>query len=244
MILTVNALHKKFGKVVAVDGVSFDIPRGQFAALIGPNGAGKTTIIHAILGLITPDQGTIRLFGKTMRKHDPQIMQRINFTSPNASFPSRLTVMENLMVLARLYRVSHPKQIITELLEEFFIRHLSDRPVSALSSGEIARMALCKAFINEPELLLLDEPTAYMDPFIAERTRSSLMALQRQRKTTILITSHNMREVERFCDHVIVLVRGQVVSAGEPLEVTCNVLQEARTTPSLGEVFDKVAAVP
>jgi ABC-2 type transport system ATP-binding protein len=241
MIVVAEGLCKNFGRFTAVDDVSFAIEPGRFTGLIGPNGAGKTTIIHMLLGLITPDAGEIRLFGQIMRGHDPAILQRINFTSPYANFPGRLTVMENLLILARLYQVARPKRIIADLLAEFDIVHLAERPVTGLSSGEITRMALCKAFLNNPELLLLDEPTAYMDPFIAERTRATLMSLQQRRGTTILLTSHNMREVECVCDEVVLLARGRVLASGAPLAVTRAVLREERAVPALGEVFASIA---
>jgi ABC-2 type transport system ATP-binding protein len=242
MIVSVTGLTKSFGSFRAVDHVSFGIARGQMAGLIGPNGAGKTTIVHTLLGLITADAGEIKLFGKTLTRHDPAIFQRLNFTSPYANFPGRLTVTENLLISARLYNVAKPKRIIAELLEQFHILPLAHRPVAALSSGEVTRMALCKAFLSKPELLLLDEPTAYMDPFAAQQTRETLLGLQQRLGTTILFTSHNMREVQQICDSVIVLFKGRVLSVGSPVEVTRSILREDRDAAALDEVFTHIAA--
>jgi ABC-2 type transport system ATP-binding protein len=244
MIISVKGLTKCFGSFRAVNNVSFGVAAGQIVGLVGPNGAGKTTIVHILLGLITPDQGDITLFGKQIGKHRSEILQRLNFTSPYVNFPGRLTVMENLLICAKLYNIVGARPAILELLEQFRILPLATRPVSRLSSGEVTRMALCKAFLGRPELLLLDEPTAFMDPFAAQQTRDTLLHLQRRNGTTILFTSHNMREVQQICSDVIVLYQGRIISAGTPVEVTCNILQEDRATAALDEVFSRIAAAP
>ncbi len=244
MIVKVGGLCKSFGSFRAVDDVSFTVAQGCVIGLIGPNGAGKTTIVHTMLGLITPDAGEIMLFEKVLAHHREEILRRLNFTSPYVNFPGRLTVLENLLICAGLYGVRKPKQKIIDLLEEFGILALAGQPVSRLSSGEVTRMALCKAFLNSPELLLLDEPTAYMDPFAAQRTRATLLDLQHRLGTTILFTSHNMREVQQICDGVIVLNKGRIICAGSPVEVTRSVLHEDRATAALEEVFLRIAAVP
>src|SRR5216684_1741705 len=163
MLVTVERLTKTYGRFKAVDDVSFVVHPGEIVGLVGPNGAGKTTIIHIMLGLISPEAGIVRLFGKSLDADREQILQRLNFTTPYMAFPVRLTVFENLRVFAKIYKVPNQVAKIDELLERFGIGHLKNKPVSRLSSGEPTREGLCKAFLNAPELLLLDEPTAYLD---------------------------------------------------------------------------------
>jgi ABC-2 type transport system ATP-binding protein len=241
MLVTIERLTKTYGKFTAVDDVSFVVQEGEIAGLVGPNGAGKTTIIHTMLGLILPNAGTIRLFGKSLEKDREQILQRLNFTSPYMAFPVRLSVLENLTVFASIYNVRNPKAKISELLERFGIGRLRDKPISRLSSGETTRVGLCKAFLNDPELLLLDEPTAFLDFHAAIQVRDILLELQRSRGTTILYTSHNMHEVQRMCNRIIFLSHGRVVATGTPIEVTRNVLNEERDAPALDEVFIRIA---
>ena len=244
MLVTVERLTKTYGNFKAVDDVSFAVSQGEIAGLVGPNGAGKTTIIHVILGLISPTAGTVRIFGKGLDTEREQILQRLNFTSPYMAFPARLTVLENLTVFALLYNVRHPTVKIIELLERFGIDRLKNKPISRLSSGETTRVALCKAFLNKPELLLLDEPTAYLDPQAGLQVRDVLLDLQRTSGTTILYTSHNMSEVQRMCNRIIFLRRGRVVATGTPIELTRKILKEERTTPALDEVFIRIAERP
>jgi ABC-2 type transport system ATP-binding protein len=241
MLVTVEHLTKTYGSFKAVDDVSFDVRPGEIAGLVGPNGAGKTTIIHVMLGLISPNSGTVRIFGKSLRTDREQILQRLNFTSPYMAFPVRLTVIENLKVFAKIYNVRDPVAKIIELLGRFGIAHLKNRPISRLSSGETARVGLCKAFLNDPELLLLDEPTAYLDLQAGLQVRDVLLDLQRTCGTTILYTSHNMFEVQRMCDRIIFLSRGKVIATGTPIEITRKILNEDRATPALDEVFIRIA---
>lgn len=244
MLIEVEGLTKTFGKFKAVDGVSFFVREGEIVGLVGPNGAGKTTTIHMLLGLISPTSGTFRLFEKELDTSREEILQRLNFTSPHMAFPYRLTVIENLRVFARLYNVNNCSMRTSQLLERFGIEHLRNKPVSSLSSGESTRLALCKAFLNNPELLLLDEPTAYLDPQSAAQVREVLLDLQQRRGTTVLYTSHNMREVERMCSRIIFLHRGRVIASGTPIEVTRVLLDEHRDEPALEEVFIRVATHP
>lgn len=241
MLVTIERLTKIYGKFTAVDDVSFVVNAGEIAGLVGPNGAGKTTIIHMMLGLISPDAGTIRLFGKSLAADREQILQRLNFTSPYMAFPVRLTVLENLKVFAGIYNVRDPARKIDELLERFGIGRLKNKPISRLSSGETTRVGLCKAFLNNPELLLLDEPTAYLDYQAAIQVREVLRDLQRNYGTTILYTSHNMHEVQRMCDRIIFLSHGRIVTTGTPIDVTREILQENRDSPALDEVFIRIA---
>jgi ABC-2 type transport system ATP-binding protein len=241
MLLAVEHLTKVFGKFKAVDDVSFAVGEGEIVGLVGPNGAGKTTTIHMLLGLISPTSGSIRLFGKRLEDHREEILQKLNFTSPYMALPGRLTVWENLKVFACIYKVREPVAKINLLLESFGILHLKNRPIARLSSGESTRVGLCKAFLNDPDLLLFDEPTAYLDPQGALQVREILLDLQARYATTILITSHNMRDVQQMCGRIIFLNRGRVMAIGTPLEVTRNVLNENRDKPALDEVFIRIA---
>jgi ABC-2 type transport system ATP-binding protein len=241
MLVTVERLTKSFGKFTAVDDVSFVVEPGEIAGLVGPNGAGKTTIIHVMLGLISPNAGSVRLFGKSLETDREQILQRLNFTTPYMAFPARLTVLENLTVFAQIYNIRNPSAKINELLERFGIGRLRNKPISRLSSGETTRVGLCKAFLNNPELLLLDEPTAYLDIQAALQVREVLLELQRSFGTTILYTSHNMHEVQRMCDKIIFLKHGKVIATGTPIEVTRRILKENREAPALDEVFIRIA---
>ncbi|HEY6394760.1 MAG TPA: ABC transporter ATP-binding protein [Candidatus Binataceae bacterium] len=241
MLAEVDHITKKFDDVTAVDDVSFALGEGEIVGLLGPNGAGKTTSIHMILGLITPTAGDIRIFGKHLSAHREEILQRMNFTSPYVAFPYRLTVMENLLVFALMYDVANPRGRIAELLELFDIERLRDKPIAKLSSGENTRVGLCKALMNSPALLLLDEPTAYLDPEIALTVKEVLLREQRERAMTILYTSHNMSEVERMCNRIVFMHHGRVIASGSPIEITHAVLKEQRNEPALEEVFLKIA---
>jgi ABC-2 type transport system ATP-binding protein len=242
MIVSVQGLTKTFGKFKAVDDLSFGIDQGEIVGLVGPNGAGKTTTVHMLLGLILPTAGDIRLFGKSLEQDRENILQRLNFTSPYMAFPGRLTVLQNLTVYAEIYGVRNPSLKINSLLERFGIAHQKRKPVSRLSSGESTRVGLCKAFLNDPELLLLDEPSAYLDPQAAIQVREILLDMQRQKRTTILYTSHNMHEIQRTCDRVIFLSHGRIIASGSAIEVTRKILKENRDQPALEEVFVRVAS--
>src|SRR5260370_5218911 len=198
MLVEVENLSKTFGDFRAVDDVSFGIERGEIIGMLGPNGAGKTTTIHMILGLITPTSGRISIFGKSMATHRGEILEQMNFTSPYVAFPFRLTVLENLMVFARIYNLKKPRARIDELMERFGITKLRDKAISGLSSGENTRVGLCKAFMNDPHLLLLDEPTAYLDHEIAWQVQNTLLDAHPDNATTILYTSHNIDDVARL----------------------------------------------
>jgi ABC-2 type transport system ATP-binding protein len=240
--IVVEHLGKTFGALRAVDDVSFEVGAGEIVGLVGPNGAGKSTLVHMILGLIAPTTGAVRLFGTHVEDDRERTLQRVNFTSPYASFPKRLTVEENLDVYARIYNVRDRARRISELLDYFGIAGLRGVQVSRLSSGETTRVGLCKALLNAPELLLLDEPTAFLDPQAALQVRELLLAEQRRRGTTILYTSHNMREVQRLCDRIVFINRGRIVASGTPLEVTRTILGAARDAPALEEAFIRIAA--
>jgi len=236
MSLEISGITKSFDGFLAVNKVSFDIRKGQIVGLVGPNGAGKSTIVHMILGLIAPNEGQIRIFGLDPRRHREEAFQRLNFMSPYVGFPNRLTVFENLSVYARLYNVKNRKDVIHELLRRFSIADLRDKPMVGLSSGEVTCVGLCKVFINDPDLLILDEPFASLDPHAAVQVKDMLLDMQNRRKITVLHTSHNMSQVEELCDRVILLDHGRVVADGTPIDVTRRFLQQDRQTPALREV--------
>jgi ABC-2 type transport system ATP-binding protein len=235
-VLEVERLTKRFDDVVAVDDVTFSARRGEILGLLGPNGAGKTTTIQLLLGLTAPTAGTIRLFGLAIERQRREILQRVNFSSAYISLPYNLSVRENLEVFARLYGVDDRRRRIAGLLELFEIPEVADRVTGKLSSGQLTRLNLCKAFLNDPEILFLDEPTASLDPDIAEKVRSALKAVQREKGVTIVYTSHNMREIELICDRVIFLSHGRVVAQGTPQEIL-----ERADAESLEKVFIRIA---
>ena len=234
--IAVTNLTKRFGDVAAVDRLSFSVTRGEIFGLLGPNGAGKTTTIQLLLGLTTPTAGDIAVLGMRMPSERLAILARVNFSSAYISLPSNLTVRENLRVFAGLYGVSRPQARIDSLLELFEVTDAAGRTTGALSSGQLTRVNLCKAFLNEPEVLFLDEPTASLDPDIAEKVRTVLRRLQRERGVTIVYTSHNMREVEVLCDRVLFLARGRAVAEGPPRDVIARAQSE-----SLEDVFIAIA---
>jgi ABC-2 type transport system ATP-binding protein len=241
MLVEIKNLTKRFGDYTAVDDVSFSVSEGEIVGLLGPNGAGKTTTIHMILGMVTPSAGEIRIFGKPFDEHREEILQLMNFTSPYVAFPFRLTVLENLRVFARIYDVTDSERKIAELLALFDIERLANKPLARLSSGENTRVGLCKSLMNDPRLLLLDEPTAYLDPEVSFKVKEVLLEKRRESGMTILYTSHNMAEVEQMCDQIIFLHRGHVIASGSPIEVTRAILADEREQPALEEVFLRVA---
>ncbi len=188
-------------------------------ALLGGNGAGKTTTISILLGLLTPTAGQVRVLGEDMLAHRYRVLPRLNFSSPYVDLPHRLTVRENLTIYAHLFGVPDVKPRIDRLARDFAVFDLLDRPTSRLSSGQKTRVALAKAMLNDPELLLLDEPTASLDPDTADWVRTYLEAWRERTGGTLLLASHNMGEVERLCDRVLILMRGRIVESGSPAEL-------------------------
>lgn len=210
-LLEIRGLRKRYGAVDALRGLSLDVEQGEFFGLLGPNGAGKSTTINILLGLILADGGAIRVFNEDLTANPTAIRRRMNVAAAFTSMSGVLTVRENLTVYGHIYRVQHLQQKIDELLEHFEITDLARRRLQHLSSGQHTRVTLCKGFLNDPELLLLDECTVGLDPDIAEKTRRALQAVQRERKTTVLFTSHNMQEVEMLCGRVAFLSEGQIL---------------------------------
>lgn len=214
--IAVIDLVKSYGGVRAVDGISFAVRQGSITGLLGGNGAGKTTTIAIVMGLILPTAGSARVLGADMASERHRVLHRLNFESPYVEVPKRLTVRQNLTVFGRLYGVRQLQHRIDELAHELALAEFLDRPAGNLSAGQKTRVALAKALVNQPEVLLLDEPTASLDPDTADWVRSHLEAYRRDRGATILLASHNMLEVERLCDEVIMMRAGRIVDTGSP----------------------------
>lgn len=236
VILEAENLAKKFGAYTALDGLSFRLREGESLGLLGVNGAGKTTAMNLLLGLTTPSAGEVRVFGKRLATHRIEILREVNFTSAYIALPSNLLVWQNLLVFARLYNVPQPQRRIAELLELLDIGHLRTSVTGRLSAGESTRVNLAKALLNKPRLLLLDEPTASLDPDIADRVRKLMRQLQAEEGVSLLYTSHNMRDIEEVCDRLIFLHAGKVLAEGTPGEV-----HEKFDRKSLEDLFIGVA---
>ena len=219
-ILQVRDLTKLYGSFRAVDGVAFDLHKGKILGLLGPNGAGKTTTIQMLVGITLPDGGSIRYFGRDLHRHRVACLQRINFSSSYNMLQGRITVWENLIVYARLYRLKRPEQKIRDLGAYFGITDLMGQRFLTLSAGQKTRVNLVKALLNDPEIILMDEPTASLDPDIADRTLSLIESLRDSRDLAIVYTSHQMDEVTRICDEVIFLDRGRIVAQDTPESLT------------------------
>jgi ABC-2 type transport system ATP-binding protein len=235
-VVEVDELTKEFDGTIAVNRLSFSVPRGQILGLLGANGAGKTTAIQILLGLVKPTSGAVRIFGRDMEHHRIEILQRCNFSSAYTSLPGNLRVRENLIVFSRLYQIGGVDQKMDALLEMFEIAHLKNALTGQLSSGESTRVNLCKALLNDPELLLLDEPTASLDPDIADKVRKLLKRIQGERRITMIYTSHNMRDVEEVCDRIIFLQKGRKIADGTAKQVLAQFQQK-----SLEDVFIHVS---
>ncbi len=235
-IVEVKNLNKQFGKFTAVQDLSFSVGNGEIVGLLGANGAGKTTTIHMLLGLTKPTAGSVSLFGKDIERERVSILQRINFASSYVQLPYNLRVVENLKVFARIYGVRDAGRKIDELLEMFEISHLKFKTSGMLSSGEQTRLNLAKALLNDPELLVLDEPTASLDPDLADKVRKVLKRVKQERKMTVLTTSHNMLDVAELCDRIIFMHKGNIVAQGSSDEVMAKY-----GTDSLEEVFIQIA---
>ena len=218
-VIEVQSLIKRYGDVLAVDGIDFVVPAGATVGLLGGNGAGKTTTIAMLLGLLLPTAGSIRVLGHDMLRDRYAALARMNFSSPYVSLPHRLTVRENLRVYGHLYNVSRTSERIAELATGLDLEALLDRPAGQLSAGQKTRVALAKSLINRPELLLLDEPTASLDPDTGDLVRGWLERYRAETGCTILLASHNMAEVERLCSDVLMLKQGRVVDRGSPRDL-------------------------
>jgi ABC-2 type transport system ATP-binding protein len=234
--IAVSHLVKQYKTVRAVDDVSFAIARGSITGLLGGNGAGKTTTIAMIMGLVLPTSGAVEVLGHPMPAESADVLGRMNFESPYVDMPMRLTVRQNLTVFGRLYAVDHLKDRIAQLASDLDLDEFLDRRNGKLSAGQKTRVALAKALINAPELLLLDEPTASLDPDTADWVRAHLETYRRTRGATILLASHNMLEVERLCDRVIILKRGRIEEDDSP-----DAIMARYSRDTLEQVFLDVA---
>lgn len=234
--IVVDRLVKVYQSGTAVAGISFALPVGSITGLLGGNGAGKTTTIAMIMGLVTPTSGTVRVLGAEMPRQRYHVLHRMNFESPYVEMPMRLTVRQNLTVFARLYGVDHIAKRLRELADELDLGDFLDRPTGKLSAGQKTRVALAKALLNRPEVLLLDEPTASLDPDTADWVRSHLERYRVERRATVLLASHNMAEVERLCERVIIMKRGRIEDDDTPSALLARYGRE-----TLEEVFLDVA---
>lgn len=218
-VITVEGLTKRYGDVVAVDAIDFEVKKGATAALLGANGAGKTTTLAMILGLLLPTAGRLFVLGQDMVRHRYRVLARMNFSSPYVDLPRRLTVAETLTVYARLYGIGATRARVRRVCEELAIAEFMDRALGTLSAGQRSRVALAKALLNEPEILLLDEPTASLDPDVADWVRQYLLGYQARTGATVLLASHNMAEVERICTDVMIMRQGKIEDRGTPAEL-------------------------
>ena len=235
-VIKVEGLTKRFGEVRAVDGIDFEVGRGATVALLGGNGAGKTTTLAMLLGLLLPTSGAISIFGTDMLRDRYRVLPRMNFSSPYVDLPGRLTVREILKVYGHLYGLENTRARIESLGEELAIAEFLDRHLRTLSSGQMTRVTLAKALLNTPELLLLDEPTASLDPDTADWVRTRLQRYRVERGATVLLASHNMTEVERMCERVIIMKRGKIEDDDTPAKLLARYGRQ-----TLEEVFLDVA---
>jgi len=235
-VLQATNLQKRFGDFTAVDGISFSMRPGEILGLLGPNGAGKTTTIQMLLGLVTPTTGSIHMFGMDLATNRERILQQVNFSSTYISMPQSLTVEENLWVVARLYGLSEIARRVDVIIKKLEMEEFQHKVTRKLSSGQMTRLTLAKAFLTEPKILFLDEPTASLDPDIAEKIRVLLKEERRMSGLSILYTSHNMREMEEMSDRIIFLQHGRIVAEGTAQEIVDRFGQT-----DLEEVFLKLA---
>ena len=238
-VLSVRSLQKQFAEVRALADVSFAVGRGEIVGLLGPNGAGKTTTINIVLGVLEPSAGSVAIDGADLARERTRALARTNFAAVNAPLPGNLTVAQNLTVFALLYGVADTRARIDTLLERFDLMRFRDTKCGVLSSGEMTRVGLAKALLNAPTLLLLDEPTASLDPSVARDVRAQIRELVADGATGVLWTSHNMAEVEENCDRVLFLSHGRILLEGDP-----RALPAAHGKRNLEELFIAVAREP
>jgi ABC-2 type transport system ATP-binding protein len=237
MFIRIQNLTKVYKKYLAVNDINFQIEKNKTIGLLGPNGCGKTTTIGMMLGLITPTKGEILIDNKNLNtfKRD-EILNRFNFASPYIELPKKLTVKQNLEIYGRLYGINNLKKIINEISDDLDIKKFFNRKTGELSSGQKNRVSLAKSLINKPEILLLDEPTASLDPDIGDFIRSYIQEYKSKNKVTVLLASHNMSEVEKLCDNVVMMKKGKIIDRG-----TCNELIVKHGRNDLEETFLKLA---
>jgi len=237
MTIEIKNLNKNFNNVLAVKNINFKINKGSIVGLLGPNGCGKTTTIGMILGLIKPTSGAVYINNQNIENENnrTKILEKVNFISPYVELPKKLTVEENLKVYGKLYGVNNLKDKISDLMEQLNLVEFKKRKTGELSSGQKNRVSLAKALINDPEILLLDEPTASLDPDVGDYIRTYLESFASKKGTTILLASHNMNEVERLCNEVMMMKNGNIIDKG-----TCNSLINKHGRKNLEETFLKI----
>ena len=237
MKLEIKNLSKKFNTILAVNNISFEIEKNKTLGLLGPNGCGKTTSIGMMLGLITPTSGKILINEISLEaKNRIELLSLMNFASPYIELPKKLTVKQNLEIYARLYGVKQISNRILEMSEDLNLKDLLNKKTGELSSGQKNRVSLAKSLINKPKLLFLDEPTASLDPDVGDFVREYLEKYKNKNELTILLASHNMREVERLCDSIVMMKQGKIVDSG-----TCDQLIAKHGRKNLEETFLKIA---
>ena len=234
--IEINNLTKQFKNTLAVKNISFQINKGKIIGLLGPNGSGKSTTIGMMLGLIKPSSGTVIINGQNIENNRTNLLEKMNFISPYIELPKKLTVEENLKVYGRLYGVKNLKDKIFYLMEKLNLADFRTRKTGELSSGQKNRVSLAKALINDPEILLLDEPTASLDPDVGDYIRSFIEDYASNKGATILLASHNMNEVERLCYEVMMMKNGEIIDKGK-----CSDLVNKHGRKNLEEVFLKIA---
>ena len=234
--IIINNLTKKFNNILAVKNISFKINKGTIIGLLGPNGSGKSTTIGMMLGLIKPDSGSVVINGQDIENYRTHLLEKMNFISPYVELPKKLTVEENLEVYGRLYGVKNLKDKISDLMKKLNLTEFRTRKTGELSSGQKNRISLAKALVNDPEILLLDEPTASLDPDVGDYIRSYIEDYASNNGATILLASHNMNEVERLCHEVMMMKNGEIIDKGK-----CGDLVNKHGRKNLEEVFLKIA---
>jgi len=236
LAIEINNLNKSFGNILAVKNINFKIDKGTIIGLLGPNGCGKSTTIGMMLGLIKPTSGTVVINGQNIENNRTNLLEKMNFISPYIELPKKLTVEENLKVYGRLYGVKNLESKISELMEKLNLTQFKKRKTGELSSGQKNRVSLAKALVNDPEILLLDEPTASLDPDVSDYIRTFIEDFASKKGTTILLASHNMNEVERLCHEVMMMKNGEIIDKGKSSD-----LINKHGRKNLEEVFLKIA---
>jgi ABC-2 type transport system ATP-binding protein len=235
LAIEINNLSKQYKRVFAVKNINFKINKGKTIGLLGPNGCGKSTTIGMMLGLIKPTSGAVLINGKNIENNRTNLLEKINFISPYIELPKKLTIQENLEIYGRLYGVKNLKNKILELMEMLNLTEFRKRKTGELSSGQKNRVSLAKALVNDPEILLLDEPTASLDPDVGDYVRGVIENFSSKNNATILLASHNMNEVERLCDEVMMMKNGEIIDQGKSVDLISK-----HGRKNLEEVFLKI----
>ena len=235
LAIEINNLSKQYKRASAVKNISFKINKGKIIGLLGPNGCGKSTTIGMILGLIKPTSGAVLINGKNIENNRTSLLEKINFISPYIELPKKLTIQENLEIYGRLYGVKNLKNKILELMEMLNLTEFRKRKTGELSSGQKNRVSLAKALVNDPEILLLDVPTASLDPDVGDYVRGVIESFSSKNNSTILLASHNMNEVERLCDEVMMMKNGEIIDQGKSVDLVSK-----HGRKNLEEVFLKI----